>query len=74
VPTTTVPVEESVKELLAVAGFVPKPAVTPLGRPDALKFTLLLKPFRGLTVMVVEPVAPWRIVKLAGDAERVKPD
>lgn len=73
-PTTTVPVEESVKELLAVAGFVPKPAVTPLGRPDALKFTLLLKPFRGLTVMVVEPVAPWRIVKLAGDAERVKPD
>jgi len=73
VPTRAVPVEDSVKELLAVAGFVAKPAVTPTGRPDALKFTLLLKPFKGLMVMVVKAAPPWSMVKLAGDAERVKP-
>jgi len=46
-------------------------AVTPLGRPDADKLTLLLKPFCGLTVMVLAPLAPCAIVKLFGDAERV---
>ena len=46
-------------------------AVTPLGRPDADKLTLPLKPFCGVTVMVLEPLAPWTIVKLFGDAERV---
>ena len=46
-------------------------AATPLGRPDADKLTLALKPFCGLTVMVVAPLAPCAIVKLLGDAERV---
>jgi hypothetical protein len=73
VPTNAAPVEDNVRELPAVAGFVPKPAVTPLGRPDAVKFTLPLNPFKGLMVMVVKAAAPWSIVKLAGDAERVKP-
>ncbi len=48
------------------------PQTGPVGRPDAVKFTLPLNPFRALIVMVVEPAAPWRKVKLAGDAERVK--
>ena len=46
-------------------------AVTPLGRPDADKLTLLLNPFSGVTVMVLAPVVPCTIVKLLGDAERV---
>ena len=46
-------------------------AVTPLGRPEAERLTLLLKPFSGLTVMVLAPLAPCAIVKLFGDAERV---
>jgi hypothetical protein len=74
--TVTVPV---VAVLLAVRVSVLVPAVllglnnavTPLGRPDADKLTLLLKPFCGVTVMVLVPVVPCAIVKLFGDAERV---
>jgi len=54
------PVADRVKRLVDVARFVPKMAPTPLGKPDAVKITVLLNPFRGLTVMVVEPAAPWR--------------
>jgi hypothetical protein len=45
-------------------------AVTPLGRPDADKLTLLVKPFCGVTVMVLGLVVPCAIVKLFGEAER----
>jgi hypothetical protein len=72
VPVVAAPVADSVKRLLVFVGFVPKTALTPLGRPEAAKETLPLNPFWGLTVMVVEPATPWRKVKLAGDAERVK--
>ena len=33
-------------------------AVTPLGKPDAAKLTLPLKPFCGTTVIVVAPLVP----------------
>ena len=66
------PVADRVRRLLVIAGFVPKLAMTPLGRPEAVKFTLPLKPLRGWIVMVVEPTAPWRKVRLVGDTERVK--
>ena len=46
-------------------------AVTPLGRPVADKLTLPVKPFCGVTVMVLAPLAPCVIVKLFGDAESV---
>ena len=72
VPVVAVPVADRVKRLLDFVGFVPKMALTPLGRPEAAKETLPLNPFRGLMVMEVEPAAPWRKFKLAGDAERVK--
>ena len=58
--------------LLVTAGLVPKLAVTPPGRPEAVKFTLPLNPLRGWIVTVAEPPAPWRKVRLAGEAERVK--
>ena len=61
----------SVSVLVAVAGFGLNEAVTPLGRPDADKVTLPLKPFWGVTVIVLVPLAPCIRVKLLGDAERV---
>jgi hypothetical protein len=45
-------------------------AVTPLGRPDADKVTLLLKPFCGVTVITLVLIVPRVIVKLLGEAER----
>jgi len=42
-------------------------AVTPFGKPDADRLTLLLKPFCGLTVMVLVPLAPSKIVMLFGE-------
>jgi len=47
-------------------------AVTPLGKPDAVKLTLPLKPFCGLTAMVLEPLAPCVIVTLLGEVESEK--
>ena len=49
-----------------------KLAVTPEGRPDADSATLLLKPFCAFTVMVLVPLLPCVIVKLAGEAESEK--
>jgi len=46
--------------------------VTPLGRPDADRPTLPLKPFVGLIVIVLVPLLPWVIVTMDGDAERLK--
>ena len=72
VPVVAVALAVSVKELVVVAEAGVNEAVTPLGRPDAAKLTLPLKPFRGATVMVLRPLDPWRMLKLLGDAERLK--
>ena len=72
VPIVAVPVADRVKALVVVAGFVAKLALTPLGKPDAVKFTVLLNPFKGWIVIVVEPAAAWRKVRLVGDTESVK--
>ena len=61
----------SVSVLVPVAGSGLNNAVTPLGRPDADKLTPPLKPFCGVTVIVLVPLAPCIRVKLLGDAERV---
>jgi hypothetical protein len=75
--TVTIPVfavllavSVSVLEIAVEVGL--NDAVTPFGRPDADKLTLLLKPFCGLTVIVLVALAPCRTVKLLGDTERVK--
>lgn len=72
VPIGAVLVADRVKTLVAVAGFVPKLALTPLGRPDTVRFTVPLNPFKGWIVMVVELPLPCRNVRLLGDAERMK--
>ena len=74
--TVTVPVVAallavSVSALVLVVLLGLNEAVTPLGRPEADRATLLLKPFRALTVMVLVAVAPCVTVRLFGDAEIV---
>src|SRR5262245_55877900 len=49
-----------------------KLAVTPLGRPLALKATLPVNPFKRVTVMVLVPLAPRLTVKLEGLDESEK--
>src|SRR5260370_40355473 len=70
VPVAALPLAVSVSVLVLVALLGLNDAVTPLGRPVADRFTLPLKPFCALTVMVLAPLAPCAIVKLFGDAER----
>ena len=70
VPAVAVLLAVSVNVLVIVAGFVLNDAVTPLGRPEADKVTLPLKPFCGVTVIVLVPAVPCVIVKLLGDADR----
>ena len=72
IPVVAVALAMSVKILVPVVGLVPNDAVTPLGRPDAAKVTLPVKPFWGATVMVLEPLDPCTTVRLLGDAERLK--
>jgi len=71
VPDVAVLLAVSVKVLVLAVLLGLNDAVTPLGRPEADKLTVLLKPLSGLTVMVLAPLAPCAIVKLFGDAERV---
>jgi hypothetical protein len=49
-----------------------KLAATPLGSPEADRLTLPVKPLAGVTVIVLLPVAPRRMVRLVGEAEREK--
>jgi hypothetical protein len=47
-------------------------AVIPLGKPEADKLTLPLKPFCGVTVIVLVPLAASKTLRLLGDADNVK--
>jgi hypothetical protein len=62
----------SVNALVVVALAGLKAAVTPLGRPEAVRPTLPVKAFFGDMVSVLEPLAPCAIVTLVGDAARPK--
>ena len=72
VPVADVPLAVSVNVLVLVALVGLKEADTPLGKPEADKLTLPLKPFCGVTVMVLVALAPCIIVKLLGDTESTK--
>src|SRR5271170_870408 len=71
-PIVAVLLAVRVNVLVVVVGFGLKPAVTPLGRPDAARVTLPENPPRSVTVMVLVPLLPWVIVRLLGEAESVK--
>ena len=72
VPVVAVPLAVSVSVLVPVVLVGLNDAVTPLGNPDADKLTLPLKPFCGVTVIVLVPLVPCTIVKLFGAGERTK--
>ena len=71
VPVVAVELAVKVTTLLPVVGFVPKLAVTPLGRPDAERVTLPVNPPVGFTVIVLEPLPPCVTVTLVGEADSV---
>jgi len=73
VPIAAVAPALRVSVVEAGSGLELKDAVMPLGRLDAAKVTLPVKPFRGETVMVLKPEVPWTMARLAGEAESVKP-
>ena len=58
VPGVAVALAISVKVFVDVVGFALNDAVTPLGRPDADKVTLPVKPLKELTVTMLEPLSP----------------
>ena len=70
VPVVAVLLVANVNVLVMVAGFGLNDALTPLGRPEADKLTLPLKPFCGVTVIMLVPVLPCVMLRLLGDAER----
>ena len=72
-PAAALLLAENVSVLVVVAPPGLKDAVTPVGRPDADKLTVPLKPPSGATVMVLLPFDPCTSVTLLGDAVRVKP-
>jgi len=72
VPVVAVLLAVKVSVLVLVVGFVPKLAVTPAGSPEADRVTLPVKPFTGLTVIVLLPLLPWTTVRLVGDAASEK--
>lgn len=76
VPVAAVALAVNVNELVEVVGFVPKLAVTPLGRPEADKVTLPVNPPEGVTVIVLLPVPPCVTLTLDGeaDSEKLGPD
>ena len=57
-PTAALPERVSVNVLLDVVLAGLNDAVRPLGRPEADKLTLPLKPFCGVMLMVLHPVLP----------------
>lgn len=72
VPRVAVLVTRSVNVLDAVAGFGLKLAVTPLGSPEAVRLTVLLKPPVGVIVIVLWPLLPRLMLRLLGEAESEK--
>lgn len=56
----------SVPGLVVLAGL--NDAVTPVGRPDAARATAPVKPFCGVMVIMLVPLAPCATLTLAGDA------
>jgi hypothetical protein len=72
VPVVAVPLAVSVNVLVLAVLAGLKDAVTPEGRPDADRLTFPLKPFSGVTVIMLVPTAPCDTVKVFGDADRLK--
>jgi hypothetical protein len=71
-PEVAVLLAVSVSTLLPVVGLVPKAAVTPLGRPDAVSVTLPVNAPTSVTEMVSIALLPGARLNADDDAESVK--
>ena len=71
VPVVAVLLAASVNVLVVVAEFGLNDAIMPLGRPEADKLTLPLKPFCGVIVTVLVPLVPCVMLRLLGAADRM---
>jgi hypothetical protein len=71
VPMLAAPLAVRVSALVLVVLVGLNDAVIPLGKPEADKLTLPLKPFRGTTVIVLVTLLPCVTLTVAGDAESV---
>ena len=65
-------VEVAVPLAGGVTGLVENAAVTPLGKPEALRVVAALNPFRLVMVMVLDPFEPCVMVREEGEALTVK--
>jgi hypothetical protein len=72
VEAVNVRVEVALPFATGVTGFVENAAVTPLGRPEALRVVAELKPPVLVMVIVLAPLLPWVMVREAGEALTVK--
>ena len=70
-PVVAVALAVKVSVLLLLAGFGLNAAVTPLGRPDAERATLPVKPFNGVMAIVLVPLLPWTTLNAFGAADSV---
>lgn len=74
VPDTAVLLAVKVSTLLPVVGFVPKAAVTPVGKPAAARVTLPINPLMEVTLIVSVPLLPAVMDKAVGEAASEKHD
>ena len=72
VPAVAVLLAASVSVLVPVVLVGLKVAVTPIGRPEAIRATLPAKLFSFETEMLLVPLRPCVTLKLVGEAERLK--
>ena len=73
VPVVAALVAVSVSTLLPAVGFVPKVAVTPLGRPDAASVTLPVNPPTSVTMIVSVALLPCVTASVGVAGATVKP-
>ena len=72
VPAVAMLLAANVSVLVPVVLVGLKVAVTPLGRPEAIRATLPAKLFSFETEMVLVPLRPCVIARVVGEAERLK--
>jgi len=72
VPVVALRLADKVKVLEPVVGSGLKEAVVPLRMPEADKVTPELNPFAGVMVMVVVPLLLRAMLRLVGDADKLK--